>query len=442
MLTESIHMLSEKYQKRYGKSRYEFFKQEKLPAYSKNITYKNNKRYYFKRNSFWYKLITLFFSIQRMLPENPYIFHSLAPSARGLNSNKIIIRIKNSLFEFFPKGNYLRLIAGEDFYLSKSCIDIRYISIYIVADLNNIGQIYGSFGWTLSLLDSGHLLEHIKQISQIYNIDNEVIFFPQRELKGYSNNFQRRDLFAIAKISFTTENQVRKAQIKRDNSVVIEKMDIAKDSTGVFEEILSYFDNSEEMKLNSYFTKSEEFTINQIYNRTSDNSYQGLSFFPYFISNSNIMKLARMLKKLIKLAFSSIEIFVLVKGIDHKNKKLIINKNSITIENSALNFDSVIHDAFEYVNTCDASIIIWTSLNKKVFSKLEMNECAKDVIDSARFIHCASLFLTKLGLVTRPMKNINEKYFENFVSKGRNLATYMLVAGKSMNEQLVVPIQS
>lgn len=437
-MTESILTLNQKYQERYIKKRYDLFKEEILPKNSNFITYVNQKKYYLKSGTLFAQLIVKMFSINWMSVENPYVFHTLSPSARGKNSNRIILEYKESLFEFNLSGNFFRLIVGKAPKSNDLDVDLKLANIYLVGDINNIGHNYGSFGWTLSLLDAGHQIEHCRQISMIYKFNVRIKLFPQDEMSYLCSIFNKKELFPIVKLYFSS----KKKKLFPIESKITCKQKVLMEPSGVFDEILTYFMHHSGKQRILEKTILSNFSFNQINTRISDQSNQGLSFFPYYIKRNDLVSLAKMVKELLHSFNQEIDIYIISKVSPLNKEKWIINKHKIQREPIKISFNRVTHDSLDFLNPKEATLVVWASVNKRKSNSASMSDCGESLIEAARCLHCISLFFSGQdnGFKVRSLKNINELFFEKIVSQNKNLALYMLIGGKSMNTQMQIPI--
>ncbi len=438
LLTESILTLNQKYQERYIKKRYELFREEILPTNSNLITYVNEEKYYLKSGTLFAQLFVKLFSLNWMSVENPYVFHTLSPSARGKNSNRIILEYKGSLFEFHLSGNFFRLIVGKVPKSNDLDIDLKSANIYLVGDINNIGHIYGSFGWTLSLLDAGHQIEHCRQLSMLYKFNVRIKLFPQYEMSSLCSIYNQKELFPIVKLYFSS----KKNSLFPIESKITCKQKLQMEPSGVFDEILTYFMYHAGKEITLEKTMFSRFSFNQIHMRMSDQSNQGLSFFPYYIKRNDLVSLAKMVKELLHSFNQEIDIYIISKISPFNKEKWIINKHSIQREPVDISFNRVIHDSLDFLNPQEAALVVWASVNKRKSHSDSMSDCGESLIEAARCLHCISLFFSDYdrGFRVRTLKNINELFFEKVVSKNKNLALYMLIGGKSMNTQMQIPI--
>src|SRR5699024_4450155 len=93
------------------------------------------------------------------------------------------------------------------------------------------------------------------------------------------------------------------------------------------------------------------------------------------------------------------------------------------------------HDHFE-LNGC--KYIIYTMISKELTQRPSSTNYA--IIKSAEIIHSLALYLTEQTYVTRPMKNIDERYIENYFQLEDRLISYMLIAGKQNHRNLQLSI--
>ena len=99
-----------------------------------------------------------------MEPDNPYNYHTTYASARGFNSNEIVLEIvgnhSRKIFIYNLTQNEFDLISRE------KCNEVSFVAnMYIICNRGKIGRKYGDFGYILSLLDAGHFIENIKCFS-------------------------------------------------------------------------------------------------------------------------------------------------------------------------------------------------------------------------------------------------------------------------------------
>ncbi|MGN0396189.1 MAG: hypothetical protein ACI4EF_12565 [Coprococcus sp.] len=438
-MTEPIHSLNKQMTDRFLYNRYNKFNEERIPTEYVKPNTNHTGINIPDTESLFKRFVEEVIGIAYMEPDNPYHYHTLYASARGINSNEIIFeivykRIRRFLF-FDIANNELILLCKEECDKEGTAA-----YIHIVCNRGKIGRKYGDFGFILSLLDAGHFLEVIK------------CFFEEENLKLTAdyNGYKKDDLARL--------NQPYQLYpiLKVDISGIFGNIDnLFSEGDEICNLMFSekYTGNSEgslidrfiKRILNSHTSiiekKSDvkgfdtQVRVEDLYRRTSSQSAQGYSFFPYNCSQETIDVIINCTKRMLDNMDNNFICVQLVIN-DMSGRVYDIKKDSVDMKIvETLEINSIPNDSLDFVDLKNVSIVVILYTNCSLyheeevqyqFTYVKMGEIAQRISD------ICGLY----DLSARPMKNMNDRYIREILMDDEYDSGYLITIGKSMNDSL------
>lgn len=447
----------EQYKDRYIRDRYALFSSETLPTRSDDLVLQSPFLYReCEPASSLSSILRTVFSYCRLEPENPYLFHTSAPSARGMNSNGLLVRLLNRdgsellLNYLFRRERYQIVWSRPVLPRDKEIIHIEPSEIWISAmtDLGQIGRKYGSFGYTLSLLDAGHQIEHIQQFAIRHGLSREMMLLPGDHATGGAPLFVGHadptpcfiPIFSWHLLHLTDFTLQRTRETVRVKKSITHQYD-GHDPSGWVREHANAIRTSEPIRISE--TPADDLFVEECRLRTSAQSFQGWSFFPYPFSEEEMREQDDLIERALKATHPALEIHLLRRLTDHASHSFqtqydVFRTTTRERRPFEMTMAQIIHDTHDFLNADLASLAAWTAL--AVDAPVTDRDIVAILTESARILHRLSLLLTRYRLASRPLKNINEDFFEHTLTNGQSLATYLLLAGRSMTDHLFCPL--
>lgn len=346
--------------------------------------------------------------IIRIEPENPYPLHRAIPSARNLFSNLLQVYVPNDDGTDIYQYDY---IAGDFLYIgTRNKVLTQAVTLIILYHHQNIGRMYGRFGFILSLLDAGHEIHHLEEM---LNLKEEIEYFP--------NQLRIIDENVIASITihhptFNTyhlnaQKRIRKVPYlsaeTKYNTANLEKH--MQDYEGFCKEI-----SKDQMSINRKMSKEIDNYEVAYQKRTSFQCYQGLIFTDR--DKEMPQKKSHLNTKYLK----GLEIVV----IDCCNKKIYgSNKHNF----NQIDIERILHDSHEYVNMSEIQLLILTIVKKGVYTPKEI---ATSFVQSGEWINHISTYYAQHNKITRCLRNIDDYYVKDYVVDCEYV-TYLLMVGNN-----------
>lgn len=383
--------------------------------------------------------------LSRIEPENPYLFHTNIPSARGLNSNEVFyIEVENNQLTVSvyhrEMDQFVVIYFGPTEYKEKSN------ELWILFNKGNIGNVYGDFGYVLSLLDTGHF---INQTSLIASHHHETISISYDDFDDLGLNLTNMDFHILAKIKLSKKlpsfsNKLLTKEFSRGlcTYTVNHAGDFRTSTLNDYLQLLlkgsrySFIENNN-VDCIRYFKNLDT----AMFNRTSNQSPQGYSSFLLHKDPKEVSQLIEYICVCLQSLTIHRSFSVLLLDLERKGNDTGVFISNDTIEEVSLKGFSkkrILQDGQDYLELNDCKYIIYTMIHNDIFHI--QSGLNYSLIKSAEIIHAISLYLTELSYDTRPMKNINERYLEDYFKLEDKLVTYMLIAGKSHNYNLHLKI--
>lgn len=368
--------------------------------------------------------LSLMFDVDRMEPENPYIYHALSPSARGFQGYTVTMNFSFNGHEL----NFIYLKNHQDFYLTSGYLQKAYtdkldITIKLFYDHSNIGSYYGRFGFILSLLDAGHQINHFEKLTNQFNYPVSVIEYLPKNSTINSN------FFPLVCLNFEYNHAID-LSLEGDKSLFLESdlriEEVVDSNFSLFIEEINSYDSLQRGKKEPLLEVFDyDFIVKK---RTSLQSYEGLSFSETKeVETIELNKLMELNKK----NYSRIDMIIF----DLVHKKIICPEE-IKDMRDFIDIEKVFYDSMEYISVEKASYLFLT------FSKRKTANNSKtvliDFIQSAELMHEVSIFFSQKDYISRCFRNINDKYV---LSKFQQYeyVTYMQIVGiNNQNRKLIL----
>ncbi|NVY96178.1 hypothetical protein HU830_03175 [Lactobacillus sp. DCY120] len=409
------HTHSREFLNNYLINRYETIKNEKIGVYSYEVVSKTvikpvQTNFIQKIN----KLMYLYNKIERIEPENPYIVHWKFPTARNLQSNKIILRISGrrsvDYLEYIRRDQNFRLIYSTQKSVYDEDKEIMY-SLFLCYCEEIIGKVYGKFGFILSLIDSGHEVDQLNSIiyRKIESLKKtSVIYLPNESF------LQNKRFFPLVELKFNGDFETSNKVIKSEaNNNIIDDIYIEMNKT-----------KPEIRKINGLLSSRVE---RKHYIRTSAQFFQGLSF----ISRKQV-DICSIVLKLSSYLDSSMGIIVLDLSKENmflikKNKDIIRCNDKYLINNP----QSILHDAKDYLDISSSSYI-FLLVSKADFCIESSRIILQRFIYSGEIFNKLGLILSEKNFVCRCLRNIDDKKVIKKINRDfpeYNIINYLMIAG-------------
>ena len=436
-MIELTHSLNKKMAGRYLYDRYDKFSEENLPSEYFRLDDDSVRADIPKEETKIKKLMDEVMCLIYMEPDNPYNYHTTYASARGFNSNEIVLEIvgnhSRKIFIYNLTQNEFDLISRE------KCKELSFVAnMYIICNRGKIGRKYGDFGYILSLLDAGHFIENIKCFSFEEKLSFTLDYNPCTliDMLRLSKPYQ---IVPLVKLCIT-DFFVKKLEKLWENDN-INKVKLSDTYTGNKRE--SLVDQFIDKVLVSKVQIVEKFSnirtsvkVKELFMRTSSQSAQGYSFFPYECPDNVLDEIIDSVKlSLADLSYNLIcvQLIMNIKPI----RVYEIKRDYVNIkELNDSDMNSLPHDSLDYIDLKNASVGVIMYTNCKLY---EMNEIwyQYTYIKMGEIAQRISNICGTKELSARPMKNMNDLYIKNRLMDSDTYDPgYFIVIGKSMNDSL------
>ncbi|EKO5650156.1 hypothetical protein P0W62_001621 [Enterococcus faecalis] len=361
-----------------------------------------------------------FLEITRLEPENPYALHTSVPSARSIQSNVALLNIKaqnQSCWFIYSKGEQEFVLIFKEqtdrFYQEAELI------YFIMYNHLAIGKYYGRFGFLLSLLDSGHQLNHFEHLIQTNNPENyEAEFFPSF-VHSMITPFFDENYFPMVKLTMTGVRNLSLPE-QEEGLRIRPTGKMRFDETSYDSLIKELFADDTRLIRNGLNISVQKDYLSVINKRTSFQSFEGLCFFerePFSLDS-----VIEGIKKIN--SFPAIE--TLLFDVE-KNSVFNVSQGSWK-ENPLENVEKLLHDSLEYIDIQSSSYILVTALKKS--KTLTAKEKLFSFIHSAEIMSEAALSFSSEDFASRCLRNIDDCTFLNHFPEYEEI-TYLQVIGKN-----------
>lgn len=415
-------MIDIKYLEKFGDHRYEHFSYgrviEDIDFFSEKDEYfflddlevKNKSNNLKELEKLLYWIFTMTEEIKRIDFDSKYIFHSLTPKARNINSIKIGIVYGEHIYKYNPLNNMIYKKRNDLILAEKNKAYI------IVFSWDSKTQLfYGEFHKMLSLLNLGHATLNIKYALEQTNLN-------YRELKQVTLN---EDLYISLFNNFTYINKVIEVDISDEATLINDISDNLVNKNIVHK--LIYNNN---MYLNKFFN---DFNKEQFILRSSSQKRVGDKSFKETITFNSFKSL---LNKLILISDQTeIEFFFYIDNVEgydrgyYKLKRGVLN--NISPADSILEHELILKDYSDFTNINYPNFWFFMVV-PEYRDKDTYNELFVDMGVLAQFL---SICVANLSLAARPMKNYNDVHLKNkFKLSKSDLIGYSLLVFPLLSE--------
>ncbi|MFJ6266044.1 hypothetical protein [Lysinibacillus xylanilyticus] len=414
-----IHSHKKKFFDKYLFNRYETIKTQILPKVERERKYDFSNVLLLSNiceSDKLLEIMELMFDINRVEIENPYLFHTSVPSARGLQSNEIFLNIfidqqKYTFFYIKSKQDFV-FIQKEKVVEKKNRVEIELLYNHF-----SIGLYYGRFGFILSLLDLGHQLNHIEHTLSLYDIDDYTIeYLPKQDVRNINiNNLKLVKIELYSNLDINFKKEIKFEKIKNNELQIFEYNDNYDEIFNRFiietmsDDVIINRKDGKEIKIDNY--------REILKNRTSLQSYEGL----HLMENEEGINIDLFLKENIKYTDRN-EIVLLT--IDINNKQLFLNQNKLVDAYEKINIENIFYDSKDYFDLDGINYVFLTLVKENYSSKTDL----VNFIKSAEIMNKVTLFFSANEYMTRCFRNIDDKYVLSIFSD-YDYVSYMQVAG-------------
>ncbi|SFL62217.1 hypothetical protein SAMN04487943_102494 [Gracilibacillus orientalis] len=383
--------------------------------------------------------------LSRIEPENSYLFHTNAPSARGINSNTVLyVEVEN--FRLTASVYHQESDQFIVIYNGPTNNNERLNEFWILYNKSNIGRIYGDFGYILSLLDAGHF---INQTSFISSLHNETVLIQYDDINDLGLNLTNHEFHILAKVTLspslesasqqilTKEHQQNLCKFTVHHDVPFQENPLNNYLQLLFKGSQIRFSENNTQDCIHYFENIKA----TMYNRTSSQSPQGFSGFIFENNSKEMNNLIEYISTCLQSLSTQryFRLLLLNLGAVNNNEGVLISNEGIQeVDLRTFDKNCILQDGHDYLELNGCKYIIFTIIQKELLH--QPSGLNYSLIQSAELIHSISLYLTGQVYDTRPMKNINERYLEQVFKLDNSLVSYMLIAGKSHHYNLRLEI--
>lgn len=217
-----------------------------------------------------------------MEPDNPYNYHTTYASARGFNSNEIVLEIvgnhSRKIFIYNLTQNEFDLISRE------KCNEVSFVAnMYIICNRGKIGRKYGDFGYILSLLDAGHFIENIKCFSIEEKLSFTLDYNPctSIDMLRLPKPYQIVPLVKLDITDFFVKKQENLWDNENVNKVKFSDTYTGNKSGSLVDQFIDKVLESKVPIVEKFSNIRTSVKVKELLMRTSSQSAQGYSFFPY-----------------------------------------------------------------------------------------------------------------------------------------------------------------
>ncbi|MGX7150818.1 hypothetical protein [Enterococcus ureasiticus] len=380
-------------------------------------------------NSIILESVDQFLGISRLEPENPYVLHTSVPSARSIQSNLALLNIKSEnqshWFIYSKSEQEFVLILKEQtdrFYQEAELI------YFIMYNHLAIGKYYGRFGFLLSLLDSGHQLNHFEHLFQACDLKNyKAEIFPSL-VHSRITPFFDENYFPMVKMTCTGLKDVVLSD-QEESGLRVQLVDSGLTKCTSYEQLVEHiFTDTTKLVRNELQVLPQMNYLSVIEKRTSLQSFEGLCFF-----EREKVPLESVVEKIKKVnSFHEVETMIF-----DVEKHVYFNVRHEKWENCPFeSIEQLLHDSLEFIDVQSSSYVLVTALKKS--AHLTVKEKLFSFIHSAEIMSEAALAFASNAYVSRCLRNIDDCTFLAQFPEYEEI-TYLQVIGKNeWNQKLYI----
>lgn len=372
-----------------------------------------------------------------MEPDNPYNYHTTYASARGFNSNEIVLEIvgnhSRKIFIYNLTQNEFDLISRE------KCNEVSFVAnMYIICNRGKIGRKYGDFGYILSLLDAGHFIENIKCFSIEEKLSFTLDYNPctSIDMLRLPKPYQIVPLVKLDITDFFVKKQENLWDNENVNKVKFSDTYTGNKSGSLVDQFIDKVLESKVPIVEKFSNIRTSVKVKELLMRTSSQSAQGYSFFPYECPDDVLDEIIDSVKLSLADVTDDLICVQLVMNTDSVRVYEIKRDHVNTKELNDIDMNSLPHDSLDYVDLKNVSVGVIMYTNCKLY---EMNEIwyQYTYIKMGEIAQRISNICGTKELSARPMKNMNDLYMKNRLMESDSYDPgYFIVIGKSMNDSL------
>ena len=281
-MIELTHSLNKKMADRYLYDRYDKFSEENLPSEYFSLDDDSIRVDIPQDETKIKKLMDEVMCLIYMEPDNPYNYHTTYASARGFNSNEIVLEIvgnhSRKIFIYNLTQNEFDLISRE------KCNEVSFVAnMYIICNRGKIGRKYGDFGYILSLLDAGHFIENIKCFSIEEKLSFTLDYNPctSIDMLRLPKPYQIVPLVKLDITDFFVKKQENLWDNENVNKVKFSDTYTGNKSGSLVDQFIDKVLESKVPIVEKFSNIRTSVKVKELLMRTSSQSAQGYSFFPY-----------------------------------------------------------------------------------------------------------------------------------------------------------------
>ena len=395
--------------------------------------------------------------ILRCEPQNPYFYHAAVPSARGIHpcdcyylvySGKWIVLRYSKLSNSFE---FCRECRDEEFPFMP---DQKRAYILIAADIWRLAAFYGAFSYVLSMIDAGHIIAQQMLIAEKYGCCAERCDTVCTEGYGKLFGIDISELIPAAMLSIELPGSLEGAfSIPEGNSECERALSYSEDVArfSLLNEVRRKV-NEACCEKGTVFTPCAKAGIMSsgvpeadIYSlfrkRSSGQSSIGTFSMDTRISAEDMIRIADDIRSTVSTFGSDIMTGVTLFVNDSLTDSIDLSGREDIHLFSETEPEKFIHDSHSMLDIASMPFIAVTTFElEKYMGKYGDLAVSRIYSDAGIVMQAVSLCLTKEGLFTRPLKNINERYIESlpFMAEGGRVS-YMLIAGSENVYSIKIP---
>lgn len=371
-MIELTHSLNKKMADRYLYDRYDKFSEENLPSEYFSLDDDSIRVDIPQDETKIKKLMDEVMCLIYMEPDNPYNYHTTYASARGFNSNEIVLEIvgnhSRKIFIYNLTQNEFDLISRE------KCNEVSFVAnMYIICNRGKIGRKYGDFGYILSLLDAGHFIENIKCFSIEEKLSFTLDYNPctSIDMLRLPKPYQIVPLVKLDITDFFVKKQENLWDNENVNKVKFSDTYTGNKSGSLVDKFIDKVLESKVPIVEKFSNIRTSVKVKELLMRTSSQSAQGYSFFPYECPDDVLDEIIDSVKLSLADVTDDLICVQLVMNTDSVRVYEIKRDHVNTKELNDIDMNSLPHDSLDYVDLKNVSVGVIMYTNCKLY---EMNE--------------------------------------------------------------------
>lgn len=441
-MTELTHSLNYNVTERYLFGRYDGFGEEKLPTEYVRLQSEYIGTLLPDNEVLIHKLIKNVIAFSYIEPENPYLYHTSYASARGVNSNEIVLEVSG---DNVKKYYIYDLKHNEWAFLYEEKTEERSFVAYfhVLSNRGRLGEKYGDFGYILSLLDAGHFLENTKCFFEEAKLSLSVDYngYSKNDLRLLSKPYQIVPLLKLDISDAFINMDIAQWSIEKPGKLFFSSEYTGNPVGGLIDEFIDKVLSCHESLCENFkdgIGYNTKVVVKDLWKRTSSQSAQGYSFFPYKCKQQLLDDLVDSVSDLLQTMDDKICAHIIVN--DNDMSAYEVRKDSVFVKSCRnIEMNSIPHDSLDYVDLKNVSLVIILSTNCNLYQKSEV-QYQYTYIKMGEIAQRLSNICGNANLSARPMKNMNDLYIKEKLLGEEFDPGYLLIIGESMNDSLKMSI--